>query len=75
MGDIKPNKEKKVKTVKTYSITVIEYEDGSSSMHRVCDGFNPLELLGMLSKTSMDVNRQIEGLIKPDVIKRTVITD
>ena len=56
-------------------IEIIDYSDGSSVMNRTNDGFCALELLGLLSKTQKDVIEQMEGLIKPTLVNRTLIVD
>jgi D-Tyr-tRNAtyr deacylase len=68
-------KDKKVEKIQKYIIEVIIYEDGSTRMNRTCDGFNALELLGVLEFTQIEIMEQIKGRIKPDLVKRTVLTD
>ena len=69
------NSEKKVVFVKTYTITVTHFEDGTQSMERVNDGFNPLELLGISDFIGQEIKEQIQGKIKPDTITRQVVVD
>ena len=59
--------------VKSYTVT--HFEDGSQSMKRVNDGFNPLELLGVSDFIGQEIKEQIQGKIKPDTITRQVVVD
>jgi hypothetical protein len=58
---------------KTYKIEVIEDENGFK-LNREVEGFNPLELLGLLEMTQMDILKQMAGDVKPDKISRVVIS-
>ena len=62
-------------TTKTYTITIAPNGDGGVSMSRVNDGFNPMELLGVLDFASREIMDQISGKIKPTIVNRTVIND
>ncbi len=66
---------KKIVKKKTYNIEIVEYSDGKMSMKRTCYGFNPFELLGLLEFIQDEINEQIKGKIKPDIIERKVIVD
>ena len=68
-------KRKKIVETKTWTIKVVKYDDGSTRMTRINDGFNPMELMGMSGMISREILRQLEGEIKPDEIKRKVIVD
>lgn len=59
-----------------YTIT-IEDIDGKKNMTRRNDGFNAIELLGLLELTQQDILKQIKGLeeAKIDVVKREVVED
>lgn len=57
--------------VKRYTIEVYE-EDGQSIISRCNDGFDSIELLGLCEMTQLEVLRQMQGEIKPDIINRTV---
>jgi hypothetical protein len=59
---------------KTYTIT-IETENEKMNMHRVNDGFNAFELLGLLEIARSEILQQLKGEIKPDFIKRDVVED
>lgn len=59
---------------KSYTINMIE-ENGKTSMNRICDGFNALELLGILELAREEIIKQMRCEIKPDIIKRTFIED
>jgi hypothetical protein len=56
-----------------YTLEVERKEDGTTSMRSTNDGFNPLEILGLLAFKIEDVRKQMTGEVKPDIIKRTVI--
>lgn len=58
--------------VKKYTIEEYE-EDGQSILSRCNDGFDAIELLGLCEMTQIEILRQMQGEIKPDIIKRTVI--
>lgn len=64
---------KTVTSTKTYTITIEQYEDGTTNMQRKNDGFNPLELIGIADFISIEVREQMMGRIKPDTIKREVV--
>lgn len=55
----------------------IDDSDGAlrSRMTRTNDGFNGLELLGVLELTKSEILKQFAGEIKPDSIKRQFIED
>ena len=59
----------------TYTITVITNDDGSTQMKRVNDGFSGIELIGIVAITSHELMKQLQGKLKPDIIKREVIKD
>ena len=61
-----------MKRVKVYQIQVEKTSEGSK-LSRVNNGFNSLELLGLLNFLREDIFKQLRGEIKPDVVKRTVI--
>lgn len=65
--------EKKIKEVKEYTLRWTIYEDHSTCLRRKNDGFNIMELLGILSSTILDINEQIKNPIEPDIIERQVI--
>ncbi len=69
---IKP-KEKRVISEKIYTIKIIDYDDGTQSMHRNSDGFNTMEILGVCDFISKDVYSCMRNDIKPDFIKRTAV--
>lgn len=53
--------ETKVKSVKTYTITLTEYEDGWIDLNRVCEGFSYFEVIGVLKKVSELVDMDFNG--------------
>lgn len=56
----------------TYTIEYIVREKGTT-LNRKADGFNPFELLGLLDLTRGEIIAQMQGKIKPDIIKREVV--
>lgn len=68
-------KQKNIMRVAKYTIEYIVYDDNTTELSRTCDGFNALELLGVLDLTSRDIKEQIGGEHRPDIVKRTVIVD
>ena len=66
-------KERKVVSVKKYTVKVVNYSNGTESMHRTNDGFKPLEVLGLCEYISREAREMMAGRIKPDVITRKVI--
>ena len=69
------SEDKKIIKESTWVVKYITYDDGTTTLNRVNDGFNPFELLGMLEISKDDIIQQIKGQIKPDIIKRKVIDD
>ena len=61
---------------KTYTIK-LEIDEGStkSKMTRTNDGFNGLELLGILEIARKEILKQLEGVMKPDAIERQFVVD
>lgn len=65
-----------VKCYRRKSTYIIEFtidRDGNSILRRVADGFNAFEILGLFDIARNEIIKQIEGEIKPDIIKREVI--
>lgn len=60
---------------KVWTITINTDSDGVHTMKRVNDGFNPMELLGIIDFVKDDIMAQVRGKIKPDVVERTIIKD
>lgn len=57
--------------IKKYTITL--EEDETYRMKRSCEGFNPIELLGILEFCQLEILQQMAGEITPDVVEREVI--
>ena len=59
-----------------YTIT-IEDKDGIKKMTRRNDGFNAIELLGLLELAQQDILIQMKGLAEDgiDIVKREVVED
>lgn len=67
------NTEKKVKSERTYTIKVINYEDGTNTLIRNNEGFNILELMGIGNLLSVEFTDMILDRKQYDVITRTYI--
>jgi len=63
---------KKVITLRKWIVEHIIYNDGTTELKRTNDGFNALELMGVLELSKDDIINQIKGNVKPDIIKRKV---
>jgi len=63
---------KKVITKREWIVEHIIYNDGTTELKRTNDGFNSLELMGLLELSKDDIINQIKGNVKPDIIKRKV---
>lgn len=66
---------KTILKTRKYTIDVTDYTDGTSSMERVNEGFNGLELIGILEFARSEIIQQLKGQFKPDIITRTVIQE
>lgn len=64
---------KEVLKVKIWTIKLTEYSDGSSILERTNDGFRSHELLGLTEQMKQEILKQIQGKMKPTVIKRKII--
>lgn len=61
-------------TTRTYTVTMITNNaTGRTQIDKVNDGFDALQLLGLLDWSREDVIAQIRGKVTPDVVKRTVL--
>ena len=72
-SDFIKNQEKTYIKKSTYLIDYTVDKEGKSTIHRMADGFNAFELLGVLEIARSEIIKQISGEIKPDFIKRDVI--
>ena len=68
-------KEPKVIRVKTWTMTEFTHDDQSTVLNRKNDGFSFIELLGLIEFARIDILKQINGEMKPDIIKREVVQD
>lgn len=59
----------------TYTIEYIVKADGTTQLNRKADRFSPFELLGLLDLTRGEIIAQMQGKIKPDIIKREVVRE
>ena len=68
---------KKPKLIKSqiWTIRLDTYDDNTSKLTRTNEGFNVLELLGILCKAKSEILDQLGGAIKPTITERNVITD
>ena len=62
---------------KTYTIKLETLEDGETKtkMTRTNDGFNGLELLGIIEIARNEILQELAGVMKPDVIKRQFVEE
>lgn len=71
--DDKPVENRKIVTIKTWTVQLTEYDDDSSTLHRTNDGFSVFELIGLTSLLQFELIQQFKGYIEPTIIKRDVI--
>lgn len=64
--------ERKIVEIKKWTVEQIIYEDGRSSMYRKNEGFNTMELLGVLSYTEGDILDQMRGNLRPEIIEKKI---
>ena len=61
-------------TTRTYTIAMTtDNATGRTRIDKVNDGFDALQLLGLLDWSREDVIAQLRGIITPDTVKRTVV--
>jgi hypothetical protein len=65
--------DKQVISKRKWTIEHITFNDGSTALSRINDGFNAFELMGLLELSKDDIINQMKGNVKPEVIKRKVI--
>ncbi len=59
--------DKKIRFKKSWTIEVIEYEDGSIDMNRNNEGFSVMELLGITSMVQNHLSQLMDSMrTKPD---------
>jgi len=61
--------------MKKFSLSFEYTDNGMLNFESTNDGFTGIELLGLLDWKIDDILQQVKGNIKPDVVKRTVISD
>lgn len=60
---------------KTYTIKVVENDNGKLTLHRINDGFSAYELLGLMEEIQLDIIGMTRQTIKPfDEIKRQFVS-
>jgi hypothetical protein len=70
----KPQEEKLFpERTRTYTINVEQDSSGLLKISKRCDGFTPLELLGLLSWAYADILEQMNGHVQPDIVKREFV--
>jgi ArsR family metal-binding transcriptional regulator len=62
-------------TTKKFSIEIGVNDEGKFFMHRINDGFDSFELLGVLTYIINDIYAQMAGNFKPDIIKREIVDE
>lgn len=68
--------ERKIKSKSTYTISLVQYEDGFSSLDRTNDGFDALQLLGLIHLAQSEIINQITGKMpQPDVVNCRVVNN
>lgn len=65
--------EKKVIDSKLYVLSLVTYDDDTTHFSRTNTGFNPIELIGLMTLAINEVTKQWAGELKPDVIERNYI--
>jgi hypothetical protein len=66
-------KEKEVLQIKTWTVKLTVYSDGTSKLERTNDGFHAYELLGLVESAKQEIIKQMQGKMKPTITKRKVI--
>ncbi len=59
--------------IRTYSISVTQDSKGLLGISKRCDGFTPIELLGLLSWAYADILEQMNGHVQPDIVNREFV--
>ena len=60
---------------KTYTIKVVENDNGKLTLHRINDGFSAYELLGLMEEIQLDIIGMTRQTTKPfDEIKRQLVS-
>lgn len=59
--------------IRSYTIKFEKNDAGLLSINKKNDGFNPIELLGLLSWAYEDILEQMKGNVKPDIVKREYV--
>jgi hypothetical protein len=59
--------------IRSYSIKIEKTDAGLLSINKKNDGFNPIELLGLLSWAYADILEQMKGRVEPDIVKREFV--
>ena len=65
--------DKKIILKQKYTVEHITYNDGTTAMSRINDGFTAFELMGILEYSKDEIINQIKGNINPETVKRKVI--
>ena len=53
--------------MKRYTIELKEFKNGGSEVIRTNEGLNAFEIIGLLTQTIDDIQRQLRGEVKHDI--------
>ena len=56
-----------------FYVVRVREEGGFVKWQRYCDGFNGLELLGVLEKIQLEILKHFSGEIKADIVERKAV--
>ena len=59
--------------IRSYTIKFKKNKAGLLCINKKNDGFNPIELLGLLSWAYADILEQMKGNVEPDIVKREFV--
>ena len=65
----------KLTKLKEYTLTMYLKDDLTLHINAKCDGFEALELLGLLAWKQNDILEQLGGKIKPDFVERKIVKE
>ena len=63
----------KIISTKLYTVEVSYFDNDTIRVKRTNDGFNTLELLGVLNHAQLEIQKQMAGEIKPTITERNVV--
>ena len=56
-----------------YTLTYTRAKNGMLKMASRCKGFSAFEVLGFITRKHQDILDQINGTVRPDIVKRKVV--